>query len=1013
MDSSKVQPPKVNHEEPKKSKEEPEVELIREADEDDPVPVLVNVGKRPSTDDPQNGKVTVRTDDETPSTEDDFPWALTEPPLPRAEDVTPRQDVSFQVDPENQNRKPRAAERHATPTLGPAQSPTMQGPPDAAVQHHHVVAPQPRPPTPTTRSIEMDSSKVQPPKVNHEEPKKSKEEPEVELIREADEDDPVPVQVNVRKRRVDGDPSAKGRTGMVAVRRVTMETEPPDDDHLVLIDELPQPRAEDATPRQDVSFKVEPGNQNRKPRAAERPATPTLGPMMPHTQGAQALDQKVRTDERDPPNLHYVVVPPQRPPATTHSMESKEEPPKVKEDEPPKELMIFPDDDDEPDDDEPVVRKLVVTPPEGNRQNAKARQPIAVKAPPQHTHTVLDKPTINLLLWWVQQSDDGAAEVQRLMKALSPTEAKTATGTCSKDPNEYVRNWTPLKQLALHAVLWVSGLPASSGREASGREASGREASGHNLVYKLKQGGELMGNARTRFSALSVSGHSNTVFLKFAKHDSKWFDHNHLSRDNVTHFIFSRLMESREGQRWQKHWTTHYASFLTPILTDNPSQRWTDNNVLLWEPGKACSVLPRWGGMDCLQADILHGKWIPALCSVTEYLDQAIDLSHWLGSEAPEQRNARILEFLNWLAYVGRKFGFLHNDLHMGNVLYDKKRQRLVLIDYGRCHFGYVTDTDRAYFGVEKSDNTEDFRLIQDVQGFLRADLKKYGAHLDTRKTRNNTTVDTVTYSSHYTNVDFIIACKRTDALCRKTYDHNSLTCATTSQEYHMSFYNVASFAANLLMSTSYHLKMIQPLMEPSSKLLRIHSGGGVEFVALQRHNNITSYSVESPTAVAQVLIEVFNRECAKDSTTSECAKCLCEGVLCLALVIVWVLHKAKLLSTLPQKNFKVPAPTLVKLGLFATGAFQFIGKQTDAEDAMRFCIAQTSRNAELQQTRLASGLLWGPLRVPAQPRGGGSYDVVDTAAQPVTTTDCRGHLAAALANLSLQPPTQVQQQAE
>lgn len=36
------------------------------------------------------------------------------------------------------------------------------------------------------------------------------------------------------------------------------------------------------------------------------------------------------------------------------------------------------------------------------------------------------------------------------------------------------------------------------------------------------------------------------------------------------------------------------------------------------------------------------------------------------------------------LQYMGANFGFTHNDLHLGNLLYDKKSDEFVLIDYGR-----------------------------------------------------------------------------------------------------------------------------------------------------------------------------------------------------------------------------------------------------------------------------------------------------------------------------------------
>jgi hypothetical protein len=46
----------------------------------------------------------------------------------------------------------------------------------------------------------------------------------------------------------------------------------------------------------------------------------------------------------------------------------------------------------------------------------------------------------------------------------------------------------------------------------------------------------------------------------------------------------------------------------------------------------------------------------------------------------------------NFIYYYGYHFGFVHNDLHCGNMLYDEYLDRLTMIDYGRNYFGFFYD---------------------------------------------------------------------------------------------------------------------------------------------------------------------------------------------------------------------------------------------------------------------------------------------------------------------------------
>jgi len=52
-------------------------------------------------------------------------------------------------------------------------------------------------------------------------------------------------------------------------------------------------------------------------------------------------------------------------------------------------------------------------------------------------------------------------------------------------------------------------------------------------------------------------------------------------------------------------------------------------------------------------------------------------------------------DLYNFIKEIGLKYGFMHNDLHMSNILYDQTSEELVLIDFGRSSFGkYIDEQD-------------------------------------------------------------------------------------------------------------------------------------------------------------------------------------------------------------------------------------------------------------------------------------------------------------------------------
>jgi len=64
-------------------------------------------------------------------------------------------------------------------------------------------------------------------------------------------------------------------------------------------------------------------------------------------------------------------------------------------------------------------------------------------------------------------------------------------------------------------------------------------------------------------------------------------------------------------------------------------------------------------------------------------------------------------EFYEFLCKIGIKYGFIHNDLHLRNLIYDEETQSIKIIDFGRSSFNYKVanlENDRFLLEVKKID---------------------------------------------------------------------------------------------------------------------------------------------------------------------------------------------------------------------------------------------------------------------------------------------------------------------
>jgi len=100
---------------------------------------------------------------------------------------------------------------------------------------------------------------------------------------------------------------------------------------------------------------------------------------------------------------------------------------------------------------------------------------------------------------------------------------------------------------------------------------------------------------------------------------------------------------------------------------------------------------------------------------ITEALNNPLSIAQIFGKyyENPNINNKELMmdviincyKLYEFIKYIGYEYGFMHNDLHMGNILYDENKNKLVLIDFGRSSFAiFLERLDQRLNNILMSD---------------------------------------------------------------------------------------------------------------------------------------------------------------------------------------------------------------------------------------------------------------------------------------------------------------------
>ena len=213
--------------------------------------------------------------------------------------------------------------------------------------------------------------------------------------------------------------------------------------------------------------------------------------------------------------------------------------------------------------------------------------------------------------------------------------------------------------------------------------------------YRSNKGGILSGfqTSPTKFDIVNVTDNSDTtcrektLFIKILdmSTQSRGSVYDLCIFDILSSLIFEYLIENDEkfGSNYSNFIPKYKNSFLTYVKNIN-------ERTINWDLNEIHNNLSKSNSLELVTS---HQK---SVLLIYEAITNSVSVfSAFYDSHINKERTiiTEILNcvpnFYNFLKYIGLKYGYMHNDLHTDNIIYNKSTKTLMLIDFGRNSFAY------------------------------------------------------------------------------------------------------------------------------------------------------------------------------------------------------------------------------------------------------------------------------------------------------------------------------------
>jgi hypothetical protein len=185
------------------------------------------------------------------------------------------------------------------------------------------------------------------------------------------------------------------------------------------------------------------------------------------------------------------------------------------------------------------------------------------------------------------------------------------------------------------------------------------------------------------------------IFIKVVDYHSQTIHHDNdlLILDVFNAIIFEKLLLVSENQKYRNFIPKFKGSFVSYIKNN-----WNYNEINYQNqlsPYYYDNILSGNSPYYRQKALVLMTESINIVSVLTLFLEYNFDSSNPLHINRVSSVISKFADLYDFIKYIGYTYGFMHNDLHMGNVVYDISNDRLVLIDFGKSAFKkFLLDVD-------------------------------------------------------------------------------------------------------------------------------------------------------------------------------------------------------------------------------------------------------------------------------------------------------------------------------
>ena len=219
------------------------------------------------------------------------------------------------------------------------------------------------------------------------------------------------------------------------------------------------------------------------------------------------------------------------------------------------------------------------------------------------------------------------------------------------------------------------------------------------FTYTPYIGGLLLGNSsncKFTIATVNINGNQFKLFNKIVDYNEQNINgiQDLLIFDILSALIFDYILSLPHYFKYKDLIAKYKGSFLSYSHKDNKQYYWNYNNFINHTSDKSLYNPDNFQNVD---------KNNKVIVATYEAIDNPITITEIFktfesdnDSKLIEDIMSNLCDIYDFLIDIGLNFGFMHNDLHMSNLLYNPTTRKIMIIDFGRASFAkfMVDDID-------------------------------------------------------------------------------------------------------------------------------------------------------------------------------------------------------------------------------------------------------------------------------------------------------------------------------